>query len=367
VRSRLRLILAGLVIAASLLPAVAAADPNGSSSSFVSIGVGDTVMRISGQTSPGAFVTIADFGQIIGMAVADVDGNFTADFPAQREDIHKPSVSARDTNALNTETVLIPTSLYAHSTTEVSFFLPPTIAITQSTIPLGNTVPLHGQTIPSGVIQLSVDNNASYSVTADTQGVWSADLPTDGLSLGSHTVFAQVSNGAGDMSYATRRLVFNVTKAGSTPPPPRPVTTPPTTGGPIHIIQSTPPRISIRQIITAPLQLAPVVETRLPVEFLGGVGPYTVTVDWGDGRLEQILIDGSELPLAHKYVKPGSYNVKVYASDTAGNQETRVLPVRVYSVEDILLRTTQIGLMIFFFIFLAEHIYRRRTEHHLAY
>lgn len=58
-----------------------------------------------------------------------------------------------------------------------------------------------------------------------------------------------------------------------------------------------------------------------PITLTGGIGPYALTVDWGDGKTADII--SREFPgtfdIEHSYDTPGVYNVVVRATDKNGN------------------------------------------------
>lgn len=62
-------------------------------------------------------------------------------------------------------------------------------------------------------------------------------------------------------------------------------------------------------------------ELTWPIILSGGIGPYAMSVDWGDGSAPDLI--SSEFPgvinIKHKYDSPGIYNVIVKATDKNGN------------------------------------------------
>ncbi len=66
-------------------------------------------------------------------------------------------------------------------------------------------------------------------------------------------------------------------------------------------------------------------EVEWPLQISGGVKPYALNVDWGDGASDVISRGGEgEFTIKHTYSKPGgykgSYTVAVKASDSTGNK-----------------------------------------------
>jgi hypothetical protein len=65
----------------------------------------------------------------------------------------------------------------------------------------------------------------------------------------------------------------------------------------------------------------PGVDFYLPVEIIGGRGPYGLSIDWGDGK-KDLLPRGSNgaFDITHQYGRPGTYVVMLRASDADAQQ-----------------------------------------------
>lgn len=63
----------------------------------------------------------------------------------------------------------------------------------------------------------------------------------------------------------------------------------------------------------------PKVGLPLPVEIVGGTRPYSVSVDWGEGKADLITrpVPGT-FRSEHAYSRPGTYQVRIKASDVKG-------------------------------------------------
>jgi hypothetical protein len=61
-------------------------------------------------------------------------------------------------------------------------------------------------------------------------------------------------------------------------------------------------------------------ELSWPIILSGGVGPYAISIDWGDGKPADLisLQFAGEFTIKHKYDNPGVYNIIVKASDKDG-------------------------------------------------
>ena len=57
-----------------------------------------------------------------------------------------------------------------------------------------------------------------------------------------------------------------------------------------------------------------------PLAISGGIGPYAISVDWGDGTNDVISLDiAGNFNLKHKYEQPGTYKTIVKAADSQGD------------------------------------------------
>lgn len=57
-----------------------------------------------------------------------------------------------------------------------------------------------------------------------------------------------------------------------------------------------------------------------PLALSGGIGPYAVSVDWGDGTNDVVSLDiGGNFNLKHQYEQPGTYKTIVKAADSQGD------------------------------------------------
>jgi hypothetical protein len=70
---------------------------------------------------------------------------------------------------------------------------------------------------------------------------------------------------------------------------------------------------------------------KLPISFLGGTGPYTVTVDWGDGSSSSYQRnDTTKFTTEYTYAKPGIYTIVMKVSDSSGQNAYLQFALVVY-------------------------------------
>jgi len=176
----------------------------------VTIGVGDTILQVSGKTSPAAFVTISKDGGVIGTAVADSSGVYSQTFTAQEPGLHELSIYAQTTSGQNTDTVSVNVNITEHATTSVSIFLPSTLTIQDASLAYGEQLILNGETAPLSTVTVYIDNSTYATTTTDAQGKWTISLATTSLSSGQHEVFVRVTDGFGEQSYPTAARPFTL-------------------------------------------------------------------------------------------------------------------------------------------------------------
>lgn len=60
---------------------------------------------------------------------------------------------------------------------------------------------------------------------------------------------------------------------------------------------------------------------KLDVRIVGGVSPYALYINWGDGHTDLVLQPkAGDLVQTHSYKKPGNYRITIEASDSVGNK-----------------------------------------------
>lgn len=265
-----------LVPVLAIIGSFLVAAPVVAENSTVTIGVGDTVLQVTGKTSPNAFVTINRDGSVIGTTVADAAGEFSQVFPAQTPGLHQLTVFAHTTGGHDTDTVSANVNITQHSTTVAHFFLPPTLLIGDTTLNRSQPLQLSGETYPGGIIAIYIDNSIYDTITANSTGSWTASIATGGLAGGQHSLFVRVTDGGGDQSYPTSLRSFSVAM-----PPGAPVFPPIT--GPIHSGLSAPR-------ITHPLTDSTIRESSVDVQ---GTADANVQIElWdGDGVIGSVWSD----------------------------------------------------------------------------
>jgi len=66
-----------------------------------------------------------------------------------------------------------------------------------------------------------------------------------------------------------------------------------------------------------------------------GTDSWQVSLDYGDGITEALVLEGRELVVSHSYASPGSYTISLTLMDDDGGQATLSIPVEVQNVAPI--------------------------------
>lgn len=193
----------------------------------VTIGVGDTILTVTGKTSPNAFVTILKDAAVIGTTTAAADGTYTRTFPAQSPGLHAIDIYANSVSGVNTDTVTLNINITEHATTTVEVFLPTTLVVEDTTLEPSQTLHLSGETFPLSSVNVFIDNTDFVTVLADSQGNWTAQVTTAPLSGGQHEFFVRAIDSLGNQSYPTAMRFFTLAIPPGLPTPPTPIEVPP--------------------------------------------------------------------------------------------------------------------------------------------
>lgn len=247
----------------------------------VTINVGDTILTLSGKTSPSAQVTIVESGAVVGTTTADSAGNFSKSLLAQTPGVHSIGIYSADTNGFSTSTVTYSVSLtVTQETTLSNIILPPTISLSASEIAKGNSLGISGLAVPSSTITLFISSNTvTKTTTSDSNGAWSYSFGTGDLDQGDHSVYAKVTTTAGYQSEPSKTITFKVNPPVSASPAAAASTAPvsslaPTSPSPTSIFTPL-----LARLLPAPLQ--EVIPAIVAIFDLDGSGRIELTEVFG--------------------------------------------------------------------------------------
>jgi len=200
----------------------------------VSIQVGDTILTLSGRTSPNAQVTVKENGSVLGTTTADSQGLFSKSLLAQDPGIHSIDLYAADSNNKTTSTVTYSVSLTLGTETTLSnIILPPTITLSGEGIAKGDNLKISGSAVPSSTVTIFINGTShsystSKSTTSGSDGTWEYNFGTGDLALGDYKVEAKTSTTDGYQSESSEIKNFKIQTAPTTTTAPSSVTSTPT-------------------------------------------------------------------------------------------------------------------------------------------
>lgn len=176
----------------------------------VSLTVQDTSLRVMGQTSPGAFVTIIKNTAPIGTVVANNDGKFDKEFLSQDLGLHNIRVFAETNDNQVTDTVSQQVSLFSQTKTTISLFLPTTIEVSPTQAEIGETISIEGFTAPDVEVSTIFNDDNVIVTSSGSNGFWSLALFTENLTTGENDVYAVASDEFGNQSHPTNKRTFSL-------------------------------------------------------------------------------------------------------------------------------------------------------------
>jgi len=194
----------------------------------VTIDVGDTILTLSGKTSPNAQVTVVESGAVVGTTTADANGDFSKSLLAQTAGVHSIGIYSTDSYNVTSSTVNYSVSLTAlQETTLSNIILPPTISLSSSELTKGDNLEISGLTAPSSTVSLFITSpTVTKTTTSANSGKWSYTYSTGDLETGDHTVYAKTTTSAGYQSESSKIKSFKIKAAPTATPAPAATATP---------------------------------------------------------------------------------------------------------------------------------------------
>jgi len=188
----------------------------------VSIGVGDTILTLSGKTSLNASVTVIEGSSVVGTTTADSQGNFSKSLLAQTPGIHNIGIYSTDTTGVTTSTVTYSVSLTSLVETTLSnIILPPTISLSGTGIAKGDNVDIYGYGAVSSTVSLLITGQTAVNTTSDSSGYWKYTFETGSLTVGStYDAYAKITTPAGYQSESSETKSFSINAAPTATPGP---------------------------------------------------------------------------------------------------------------------------------------------------
>ena len=165
----------------------------------------DTIATFIGYTSPNAFVTIQEDGNIVAAFSASSSGGFNRSLTARTPGTHAYGIFATDDESRSTPTYGFVLNLLPQTETIVSnIMLPTTIDVT-----VANGADIFGATYPSSQVTIFVHSDpVTETVYAAGSGDWLRNF--NNLAVGSHSAYARVNSG-GYLSINSNTVYFDIT------------------------------------------------------------------------------------------------------------------------------------------------------------
>jgi len=176
--------------------------------------VPETTVTFSGYAPASSTVTIKESGLVIGTTVTNPSGVFTKTIVSS-DGLHDFSLYLTDTGGLDTpETYFNGVNLPVHLDTPISdIHLPPTIALSKTTINKGDSVAVFGQGAPGSTVHVFLNSAEKFSGVIGGGSDYQFIL-TSGYNSGANTLYAYLSRGglADSVSSFTVNLQVNPCK-----------------------------------------------------------------------------------------------------------------------------------------------------------
>jgi hypothetical protein len=178
-------------------------------------------VTITGAAYPLSEVNILQNGTQVLQTIAGPDGLFSgsiSDFPNGTYNFY---VYATDSEGRRSTPFTFPVTVTTGATTNISgVFLSPTLSIDKQEVKQGDTIIIFGQTVPNVPVTIQVDSAVPVFVdtTSSADGVYTYDLDSGQLDLGSHLAKSEAQNGSliSDYSIAQSFMVGNEDIAAAT-------------------------------------------------------------------------------------------------------------------------------------------------------
>jgi hypothetical protein len=175
-------------------------------------------LRISGFTSPYAFLIFSENNAVLGTDTSNQTGGFTKYLYGIQPTTH--NITFYGVDLLNFNTTPQPITIYTPAFLETTIsnqLLSPTISINSNAIYQGDDLVASGSAVPGGQITLLTDTPLrSYVASASATGLWNYTInDTSDYVLGDYRAYAIVTSEIGLQSLISPSLLFTVTTASA--------------------------------------------------------------------------------------------------------------------------------------------------------
>lgn len=184
------------------------------------LAIPQAIIRITGFSAPGTFVSFTEGENVIGTDLTGPIGVFSKHFPAMEPGLHEISLYGVDLE--NRATSIVPLSINApafQTTTISNILLSPTLSINTNLVTQGDPLHATGSAYPGTTVTIFTDTPLrTYTASASASGDWTTTISdTDDYTPGDYRLYGLTQTTGGLQSLKSQTLVFTVVTSGSTP------------------------------------------------------------------------------------------------------------------------------------------------------
>lgn len=174
---------------------------------------------LSGRAYSSATVSLFQNGSVVRTIVAETDGTFRGVIQNVSVGTYTFGVSARDASSRVSPLLTYTINVAGTQVTIENIFLAPTVTISSSAVTQGDVITAQGVAFPASTVRVQIPSVTDRTAMTSNTGAWSVTIPTNSLTVGTHTLRARAEVGD-QASELGAPLTFTV---ASVPPPPAPV------------------------------------------------------------------------------------------------------------------------------------------------
>jgi len=153
--------------------------------------VGDTVLVLTGYTSPNSLVTFVENSAIVGNTISDAEGVFTKEFTGLSPGPKTISLYSIDPVSRITKTIEFSMVIVQFQTYTISdIYLPPTLEINKTSYLNQDTLIATGYSYKDAIVNLEISGQEGYTklVQADSQGLFQTEVKLDEFEAGTYQI-----------------------------------------------------------------------------------------------------------------------------------------------------------------------------------
>jgi len=155
--------------------------------------VPNATVTFSGFAPPSSAITIKEGVTTVGTTVTNASGSFSK-VVISTPGSHDFSLTLIDTAGRSTPATSVSGVVVVNqsNTPVASIHMPPTIALSKSTIVTGDSTLIYGQGAPSSTVRVYLNGSQKFSGTIAGSGSWQFTL-SSGYNIGSNTIYAKLT------------------------------------------------------------------------------------------------------------------------------------------------------------------------------